>query len=31
VDLSALTAPELEQIAFWKPQTVGELLFNYWD
>jgi len=30
-DLSNLTAHEHEQIKYWKPETVGELLFNYWD
>jgi hypothetical protein len=30
-DLSHLTAHEHEQIRCWKPSTVGELLFNYWD
>lgn len=22
---------ELEQIAFWKPMRVGDVIFNYWD
>lgn len=22
---------ELEQISFWRPQTVGEIIFNTWD
>lgn len=26
-----LSPEELEQIRYWKPRTVGELLFNYWD
>jgi hypothetical protein len=30
-DLSGLASAELGQIASWKPETVGELLFNYWD
>lgn len=30
-DLSDLTADEHEQVRYWKPATVGELLFNYWD
>lgn len=30
-DLSDLTAREHEQVRYWKPATVGELLFNYWD
>ena len=31
VDLSALDPGEHDQINYWKPATVGELLFNYWD
>ncbi|MEW2443624.1 hypothetical protein [Micromonospora marina] len=31
VDLSALYRAEHVQIGYWKPATVGELLFNYWD
>jgi hypothetical protein len=31
VDLSALEAFEHDQIKYWKPYTVGELLFNFWD
>jgi hypothetical protein len=31
VDLSALSDKEHALIAQWKPQTVGELAFNYWD
>ncbi|ONH26252.1 hypothetical protein [Pseudofrankia asymbiotica] len=30
-DLTALTSAELSQIAYWKPETVGDLLFNFWD
>jgi len=30
-DLSQLAAPELDQIASWKPKTIGEVLFNLWD
>ncbi|MEW2356881.1 hypothetical protein [Spirillospora sp. NPDC029432] len=30
-DLSALAEAELAQVAYWKPHTVGELVFNYWD
>ncbi|GID97405.1 hypothetical protein Adi01nite_68170 [Amorphoplanes digitatis] len=30
-DLTALTAGEHEQITYWQPHTIGELLFNYWD
>lgn len=31
VDLSALDPDEHDQIDYWKPSTVGELLFNFWD
>jgi hypothetical protein len=31
VDLSALDSHEHDQINYWKPTTVGELLFNFWD
>ncbi|RGC70869.1 hypothetical protein C5N14_00005 [Micromonospora sp. MW-13] len=31
VDLSALAPGEHDQISYWKPTTVGELLFNFWD
>ncbi|MFC7710781.1 hypothetical protein [Micromonospora lupini] len=31
VDLTALSAHEHDQINYWKPTTVGELLFNFWD
>lgn len=31
VDLSALDPAEHDQIGYWKPATVGELLFNFWD
>ncbi len=31
VDLSNLGEAELEQIEYWKPETVGELVFNFWD
>ena len=26
-----LNLEELEQIRYWKPQTVGEIIFNTWD
>jgi hypothetical protein len=32
--MAGLTAPsttEHRQIDYWKPNTVGELLFNFWD
>jgi len=31
LDLSTLDPGEREQIAFWQPATLGELLFNWWD
>jgi hypothetical protein len=31
VDLSLLADDERQQIRYWKPPTIGELLFNYWD
>jgi hypothetical protein len=31
VDLSALDRHEHSQIKYWKPDTVGDLLFNFWD
>ncbi|MBE3014918.1 hypothetical protein IL992_37975 [Microbispora sp. NEAU-D428] len=31
IDTSNLDRAERNQIADWKPQTLGELLFNYWD
>ncbi|MEQ4300807.1 hypothetical protein ABNF97_05330 [Plantactinospora sp. B6F1] len=31
IDLSALDSAEHDQIGYWKPTTVGELLFNFWD
>lgn len=30
-DLSALSTAELRVVADMKPDTIGELLFNYWD
>ncbi|MCE4093293.1 hypothetical protein [Priestia megaterium] len=26
-----LNSSELEQIFYWKPNTVGEVMFNFWD
>ena len=28
---SELSPEELEQIRYWNPQTVGEIIFNAWD
>ena len=30
-DLALLDEGELDQIKYWKPQTVGEIAFNWWD
>ena len=30
-DLEQLDRIEREQIKYWKPQTIGELAFNWWD
>lgn len=29
--LSTLSKAELEQITYWKPETIGEVIFNNWD
>lgn len=31
VDLSELGEVEMDQIRYWRPETVGELVFNFWD
>lgn len=31
VDLSSLPEVEREQVAYWQPATVGELVFHRWD
>ncbi|MFF5054009.1 hypothetical protein ACFY1S_12590 [Micromonospora sp. NPDC000663] len=31
VDLGALDPSEHDQISYWRPTTLGELLFNFWD
>ena len=31
IDLTALDPAELTQVAYWKPRTVGEIVFNHWD
>ena len=28
---SELNRTELEMLAYWKPETVGQIIFNYWD
>jgi len=30
-DLKQLNSAELGQIEYWKPETVGEIVFNWWD
>jgi hypothetical protein len=30
-DLRMLDRVELEQVKYWKPRTIGELAFNWWD
>ncbi|MFI6009132.1 hypothetical protein ACIBAG_09905 [Streptomyces sp. NPDC051243] len=30
-DTSELAEAELEQALYWRPDTVGELMFNWWD
>ncbi|MGW0730281.1 hypothetical protein [Streptomyces sp. GbtcB7] len=30
-DTSELAEAELEQVRYWRPSTVGELVFNWWD
>ena len=30
-DLSLLDPAEHRQIRYWRPATIGEILFNYWD
>ncbi len=29
--LHRLTPAEREQLCYWKPGTIGEILFNFWD
>lgn len=30
-DLDKLNSAELQQVEYWQPATVGELVFNFWD
>jgi hypothetical protein len=30
-DLDQLDRAEMEQVKYWKPYTIGELAFNWWD
>lgn len=29
--LAGLAPTEMEQVKYWKPQRIGEVIFNYWD
>lgn len=29
--LDALAPAEQEQLRYWQPNTIGEILFNFWD
>jgi hypothetical protein len=29
--LTGLAASELKQVRYWKPERVGDLIFNFWD
>ena len=29
--LKELNSVELSQVRYWKPQTIGEVVFNWWD
>ncbi|WP_042221025.1 hypothetical protein [Oceanobacillus manasiensis] len=31
INQSKLNSAELEQIAYWKPATIGQVIFHYWD
>ncbi len=31
IDLGGLSSAEMRQVAYWRPRTLGELLFNWWD
>ncbi|SOD85470.1 hypothetical protein [Streptomyces sp. Ag109_G2-15] len=31
VDLRDLAEAELRQVRYWRPRTLGELMFNWWD
>lgn len=31
VKKTELNTAELEQLAYWKPETVGQIIFNFWD
>ncbi|WP_235852060.1 hypothetical protein [Niallia nealsonii] len=26
-----LNSEELKQMVYWKPETMGQIIFNYWD
>ncbi len=29
--LSELSDAEMNQVKYWKPKTIGEFIFNFWD
>ncbi|MGW7261127.1 hypothetical protein [Streptomyces sp. NPDC054834] len=31
VDLGELAEAELAQVRYWRPEVLGQLLFNWWD
>ena len=31
VELLGYTEAELKQMKYWKPENIGDILFNYWD
>lgn len=31
LDLGGLSRAELNQVAYWRPRSLGDLLFNWWD
>jgi hypothetical protein len=31
VSKSELNTAEIKQLAYWKPESVGQIIFNYWD
>ncbi|MEZ0066218.1 hypothetical protein ABIA32_002228 [Streptacidiphilus sp. MAP12-20] len=31
VDLGGLSCAELDQVSYWRPRSLGDLLFNWWD
>jgi hypothetical protein len=31
IDLAQLSPTDRKQVHYWKPQTIGQLAFNWWD